>query len=419
MSVNQIYASVLKSIIGLGNLVTTRNSETYMNPFLDNITFDEFPLVTVRKTAWKSAISEMEWFFSGETTCPDNLLKWWDKQLSPDNRLLNGYASQLRYSTFLNVTDDGQKLQFFDQIKYILDGLKNHPHSRRLVTTTWNTGEMASITQANNNSNSPSTCFPAWVKVLTKNGYRNIADIKPDELIWNGDDYIPVIAVTPKGVQNVYCAETNFGNLYATLDHKVSDGETILPLRDAKRLEICATPESRLRNNGVKFTIEITDLKIHSTEEVFDITVDSHDHLLYCDGFKVSNCHGSLTQFFVVDDYLHVKTYSRSSDLLLGVPHNWVQYYAVLKFFAFHSNLNVGNLIWVFGDAHVYNEESHIQTANEIIENSTSQSESDIDLEYNYSGEIDEFGTPKFLASDFTITGTIPQPIVTGKPKLL
>ena len=285
MTVNQKYASVLTNILRFDNLVTTRNSKTYMNPFLDNIVFDEFPLVTVRKTAWKSALSEMEWFLSGISNCPENLLKWWDTQLNFDNELVNGYGSQLRYSTFLDVDKDKQKMNFFDQIKYILDGLKNHPHSRRLLTTTWNTGEMATITKANDNPNSPSCC------------------------------------------------------------------------------------------------------------------------------------HGTITQFFVVNGYLHMKTYNRSSDTIIGLPHNWVQYWALLKYFAYHSDLKVGNLIWMFGDAHVYAEESHIQAATEIILNS--DVEYDIDLEYNYSGDIDEFETPKFLASDFRIIGEIPNPIVTVKPKLL
>lgn len=418
MSVNQIYASVLKSILDFDNSVTTRNSETYMNPFLDNLVFDELPLVTVRKTAWKSAIAEMEWFLSGKIQCPEHLLKWWDKQLNVDNKLINGYSSQLRYETYLKVSQTTQKLGFFDQIKYVLDGLKNHPHSRRLLTTTWNTGEMATITKANDNPNSPSTCFPAWVMVYTKNGYRKISDISVGELIWDGDKYVPVIAITPKGVQDVYCADTYNGCFYSTLEHKVSDGDKLLPLKDAKRLEICPLPESRMRNGSDKFTVGILSLRYHSTEEVFDITVDSEEHMLYCNGFKVSNCHGTMTQFFVVNDHLHIKTYSRSSDLLLGIPHNWVQYYALLKYFAFHSNLKVGNLIWMFGDAHIYKEESHLQAAKEIIQ--YSDSEYDVDLVYNYSGEIDEeFETPKFLASDFNIIGDIPKPLVTVKPKLL
>jgi hypothetical protein len=40
-------------------------------------------------------------------------------------------------------------------------------------------------------------------------------------------------------------------------------------------------------------------------------------------------------------------------------------------------------------------------------------------LNYNYSGELDSFGTPKFAATDFTIEGEIPKPTVLAKPKLL
>jgi len=68
MTVNQKYASVLTNILGFDNLVTTRNSKTYMNPFLDNIVFDEFPLVTVRKTAWKSALSDWNFKLSRKSS---------------------------------------------------------------------------------------------------------------------------------------------------------------------------------------------------------------------------------------------------------------------------------------------------------------------------------------------------------------
>jgi thymidylate synthase len=138
-----------------------------------------------------------------------------------------------------------------------------------------------------------------------------------------------------------------------------------------------------------------------------------------------STCHGSLIQFFVVNGELHIKHYTRSQDVMLGTPHNFVQYWALLTYFAFHSNLKVGSLTWVFGDAHIYNEESHIEAATQIIKilmnrnNSGFVEPTELKLNYNYSGELDSFGTPKFAATDFTIEGEIPKPTVLAKPKLL
>jgi thymidylate synthase len=296
-SADLTYAFLLQDILRLNNVVKTRNHSCYCNPFLDNVTFDSLPLITVRKTAWKLALTEMEWFMSGDSKCPEKLSKWWAGQLNEYGEYLNGYSHQLRQAIYSEtITKHG----FFDQIAYILDGLKNHQNSRRLVMTSWNTGEMANITKTNNNPQTPSCC------------------------------------------------------------------------------------------------------------------------------------HSTVLQFFIVNGELHVKHYARSQDMLLGFQANLVQYWALLTYFAFHSNLKVGSLTWVFGDAHIYNEESHIEAANQIIGFSKEitqdyscglapfpNSTTDLRLVYNYSGELDSFGTPKFSAADFTIEGEIPKPTVLTKPKLL
>jgi thymidylate synthase len=305
-SADLTYAFLLQDILRLNNVVETRNHSCYCNPFLDNVTFDSLPLITVRKTAWKLALTEMEWFMSGSAQRPEKLTKWWAEQLYDDRLYLNGYPDQFRNASYTHVTVPDKspfynyELDGFDQIAYILDGLKNHQHSRRLVMTSWNTGEMAEITKTNNNPQCPSTC------------------------------------------------------------------------------------------------------------------------------------HGSLIQFFVVNGELHIKHYTRSQDVMLGTPHNFVQYWALLTYFAFHSNLKVGSLTWVFGDAHIYNEESHLEAAEQIIKfyfnrvrdfacglSPYPDPEVTLNLVYNYSGELDSFGTPKFAATDFTIEGEIPQPTVLAKPKLL
>jgi len=298
-SADLTYAFLLQDILRLNNVVETRNHSCYCNPFLDNVTFNALPLITVRKTAWKLALTEMEWFMSGDSKCPEKLAKWWAGQLDENGSYQNGYATQFREAIYNNekyydFTEEEEYMHsWFDQVSYILDGLKHHQHSRRLVMSSWNTGDMANITNTNNNSQTPSTC------------------------------------------------------------------------------------------------------------------------------------HGSLVQFFVVNSALHLKQYQRSSDLLLGVPHNFVQYWALLTYFAFHSNLKVGSLTWVFGDAHIYNEESHIEAANQIIKVLMNRNNSgfvepvELKLSYNYSGELDSFGTPKFAAADFTIEGEIPKPTVLIKPKLL
>ena len=86
---NKIYATLLKEIIKEGDEVTTRNSDVYTHFNLPNTTFTSAPLVTVRKTAWRKALREMEWFLSGDSKCPEELLDWWHGQLDRKSTRLN------------------------------------------------------------------------------------------------------------------------------------------------------------------------------------------------------------------------------------------------------------------------------------------------------------------------------------------
>jgi thymidylate synthase len=269
---NRKYMCLLKEILNNGDSVTTRNSQVYSHFDLPNVTFTELPLITLRKTAWKKALREMEWFLSGHPKCPDELLDWWSGQLNPHNMYFDGYPSQFRSAL-------APQEFYFDQVEFIQDALKSNPNSRRLIMTVWNPDAMAHITRTNENPNTP-TC-----------------------------------------------------------------------------------------------------------------------------------CHSIVVQFFVRNGYLSMKTYQRSADMLLGVPHNWVQSWAMLMWFAHHAGLKVGSMTWMWGDAHIYDEESHIDTAHTMVRYCTGTT-TKFDMVYTPT-------SADFKASDFTIIGEIPEPVVTTRPKLL
>lgn len=275
------FRNIIEHLIQLNVKVNTRNHETFSSFIFRPSHFKELPLVTIRKTAWKKALLEMEWFMSGTAKCPEELMDWWNGQLNPHGEYIKGYSKQYR--------DFGSDLnrRGFDQIKNMLTNIQQHPNSRRLVMTNWEPFEMQNITILNDNPQTPSCC------------------------------------------------------------------------------------------------------------------------------------HGTLNQFFVRDGTLNLKTYQRSADILLGVPHNWVQYWALLTYFAHHTGNDVGELIWIFGDLHLYTEESHIKAANEILDlDPYTLGDTQLKLIYTYSGDV-HLGCPKFKASDFTIEGIIPTPVVTTRPRLL
>ena len=74
MMTDYLYQKLLQTVSDCGDLVETRNHLTKSCCDLDSMTFTQTPLVTLRKTAWKLALREMEWFMSGDMKCPDELL---------------------------------------------------------------------------------------------------------------------------------------------------------------------------------------------------------------------------------------------------------------------------------------------------------------------------------------------------------
>lgn len=161
--INGLYTHLLLMLEKSGSYVVTRGAGV-KSMFGYNFGAVNFPIVTIRRTAWKTALKELEWFMSGKETCPEGALSdvWWKGQLSPDNTLRQGYPTQLRHSP--------SPLGAFDQVAWLRHEIKEHPSSRRLCLTVWNPGTMASFPDINQNPMSPTCCHLVWNQFQVRDG---------------------------------------------------------------------------------------------------------------------------------------------------------------------------------------------------------------------------------------------------------
>lgn len=79
------------------------------------------------------------------------------------------------------------------------------------------------------------------------------------------------------------------------------------------------------------------------------------------DEMALAPCH-TMFQFYVADGKLSCQLYQRSADLFLGVPFNIASYALLTMMIAQVCDLEAGEFIHTFGDAHIYN--NHFEQVN-------------------------------------------------------
>lgn len=138
----QPYLQLLNRILTEGATKTDRTGTGTMSVFGNQMRFDladGFPLLTTKKLHFKSIIHELLWFLAGDTNVrylQENGVRIWNEWADSETGELGPvYGHQWR-------SWPDYKGGTIDQIAQVVDLIKHHPDSRRMLVTAWNPAEI-------------------------------------------------------------------------------------------------------------------------------------------------------------------------------------------------------------------------------------------------------------------------------------
>lgn len=137
----QPYLNLLQRILDEGIEKTDRTGTGTKSIFGHQMRFnmeDGFPLLTTKKLHLKSIIYELLWFLKGDTNIKylkEHGVRIWDEWADENGNLGPVYGHQWRSWPDYN----GGTI---DQIQNVINLIKHHPDSRRMMVTAWNPAEI-------------------------------------------------------------------------------------------------------------------------------------------------------------------------------------------------------------------------------------------------------------------------------------
>jgi thymidylate synthase len=140
----QQYLSMMRHVRDSGARKEDRTGTGTLSVFGYQMRFDlsqGFPLVTTKKLHTKSIIHELLWFLRGDSNVrylQENGISIWNEWADGDGELGPIYGVQWRRWQ----TASGETV---DQIRDVIDLLRNNPDSRRMLVSAWNAAEISNM----------------------------------------------------------------------------------------------------------------------------------------------------------------------------------------------------------------------------------------------------------------------------------
>jgi thymidylate synthase len=135
------YLELMRHVLEHGCRKSDRTGTGTLSIFGHQMRFDlseGFPLVTTKKCHVKSIIYELLWFLRGDTNIKylkENGVSIWDEWADENGDLGPVYGRQWR-------SWPDARGGHIDQIKQVIEQIKDTPDSRRMVVSSWNVGEL-------------------------------------------------------------------------------------------------------------------------------------------------------------------------------------------------------------------------------------------------------------------------------------
>lgn len=140
----QQYLDLLHRILEEGKVKTDRTGTGTKSVFGHQMRFnmeDGFPLLTTKKLHLKSIIYELLWFLKGDTNVKylqEHGVRIWNEWADENGDLGPVYGHQWR-------SWPDHRGGTIDQIQNVIDLIKHHPDSRRMLVTAWNPADISEM----------------------------------------------------------------------------------------------------------------------------------------------------------------------------------------------------------------------------------------------------------------------------------
>ncbi len=143
----QSYLNLVRRVLEEGEPRADRTGVGTRAVFGHTLRFDlseGFPLLTNRKIHFRSVLHELLWFIRGETNVKylrEHGVRIWDAWADDGGELGPVYGKQWRAWP----APDGGVI---DQLQGVIEQIRQNPHSRRMIVSAWNVGDLSRMALA-------------------------------------------------------------------------------------------------------------------------------------------------------------------------------------------------------------------------------------------------------------------------------